>query len=105
MTPAARASGWAPSGSGNRMASGEAMRSAKVPYGGGAEEVDQLAAAGAGHRVEAGDERVGPGAAVVPACGHRPGDMVDARGYQVHDLSARSGRRLGEVAVDGYRVR
>ena len=39
LTPAARASGWAPSGSGNRMASGEAMRSAKVPYGGGAEEV------------------------------------------------------------------
>ena len=39
LTPAATASGETPSGSGNRIASGEAMRSAKVPYGGGAEEV------------------------------------------------------------------
>jgi hypothetical protein len=39
LTPAATASGGAPSGSGNRIASGEAMRSAKVPYGGGADEV------------------------------------------------------------------
>ena len=31
LTPAATASGDAPSGSGNRIASGEAMRSAKVP--------------------------------------------------------------------------
>ena len=39
LTPAATASGDAPPGSGNRIASGEAMRSAKVPNGGGAEAV------------------------------------------------------------------
>ena len=39
LMPAATASDEAPSGSGKRIASGEAMRSAKVPYGGGAEEV------------------------------------------------------------------
>ena len=40
LTPAATASGDAPSGSGNRIASGEAMRSANVPYGGAPDPVN-----------------------------------------------------------------
>jgi len=39
LTPAATASADAAGGSGNLIASGEAMRSAKVPYGGGPDEV------------------------------------------------------------------
>jgi hypothetical protein len=39
LTPAATASGCAWCGSANRIPSGEAMCSAKVPYGGGPEEV------------------------------------------------------------------
>jgi hypothetical protein len=40
LTPAATASGGAPGGSGNLIAPGEAMRSAKVPYGGSPDEVN-----------------------------------------------------------------
>jgi hypothetical protein len=39
LTPAATASGGAPGGSGNRIAAGDGMRSANVPYGGGPDAV------------------------------------------------------------------